>query len=173
MWGNNTQTDSIDGFQTGDTLRFRIWDKSKNLEYTSRAKFLAGTPSNYQPNGYSVLTELIAVKIVTAVPDFEAGIPDRFALRQNYPNPFNTDTAIEFDLPQPAKVVLTVYDVHGIRVKNLVNGAQSAGRFRIRWNGQDEKGSAVTSGIYVCRLEISGGSQPAAEVSMRKMVYIK
>ncbi len=175
VWGNNSQTDSLDGFQIGDTLRYRIWDKSKNVEYTARIKYQSSTPATYQVNGYSVVTELTAGSALTGVAGERSGsLPDRLRLHQNFPNPFNPSTTIVYDLPHTAEVVLNVYDVRANRIRTLVNGVQPAGNHRIPWNGLDEQREAVPSGIYFYRLETrEEGSTTPAQSAVQKMVLMK
>jgi hypothetical protein len=90
-------------------------------------------------------------------------------LAQNYPNPFNPTTTIDFALPsgQPARVALVVYDVTGARVRTLVDRTLPGGRHSIRWDGRNEAGSPVGSGVYFYRLSAAGATQT------RKMVLLK
>ena len=78
--------------------------------------------------------------------------PLEFSLAQNYPNPFNPTTEIEFVLPKYQQVSLVVYDLLGRKVKTLVNDARHAGEHRVTWNGTNELGTSVASGVYVYRL---------------------
>jgi beta-lactamase superfamily II metal-dependent hydrolase len=91
----------------------------------------------------------------------------RFGLLQNYPNPFNPVTRIEFSLDERARVSLAIYEISGKLVRILVNETEPAGRHAAIWNGEDESGMHVASGVYVCRLEASG------KTAMRKMVLLK
>lgn len=74
-------------------------------------------------------------------------------IAQSYPNPFNPETEISFTLPENSYVSLTIYNVQGQKVKRLVNEYQPAGTRRVVWNGRDEKGEGVASGIYFYRIE--------------------
>ena len=85
----------------------------------------------------------------------EEALPQAFELSQNYPNPFNPETKIEYSLPNAAVVKLAVYNLLGQRVATLVDQRQSAGIHSIFWNGKDDLGRSVASGIYLYRLEIS------------------
>lgn len=90
-------------------------------------------------------------RIVTDVKDITkptAGIPKKFELGQNYPNPFNAATSIQFTLPQSSQVKLEVYNVLGQKVKTLVDERLSAGYKRVTWDGTNEAGNQVASGIY-------------------------
>ncbi len=79
-------------------------------------------------------------------------IPKKFELYQNYPNPFNPSTSISFDLPEDAFVSLKIYNVIGQEVKTLVNEFKNAGRYTIIWDGRDNAGKIMPSGIYFYRI---------------------
>ena len=80
-------------------------------------------------------------------------IPQVFALQQNAPNPFNTSTIIGYALPRSVDVGLKVYDLRGQEVITLVEGYQEAGQYQVCWDGRDQQGRPVASGIYVYRLQ--------------------
>jgi len=94
-------------------------------------------------------------------------LPTEFALSQNYPNPFNPTTSIKFSVAQDAKVNLVVYDMLGQRVRTLVDGIQEAGFYTVRWDGSNDFGGKVASGIYIYRL------QAGSFVSTMKMNLMK
>ncbi|MBI1936504.1 MAG: T9SS type A sorting domain-containing protein [Ignavibacteriales bacterium] len=79
-------------------------------------------------------------------------IPSEFALSQNYPNPFNPTTTMKYALAQDASVTVTVYNMLGQKVKTLVDLQQEAGYYTINWDGTNEFGGRVASGIYIYRL---------------------
>jgi len=93
--------------------------------------------------------------------------PDEFTLHQNYPNPFNSSTAIEYQLSNVDRIRLTIFDLTGRQVKNLVDGVRKAGTHRVEWDGRDDRGGQVASGIYFYSLRSS-----SAHIT-RKMVLIK
>ena len=82
----------------------------------------------------------------------------RAELTQNYPNPFNPTTRIVYLVPEgaPRHVSLVIYDVTGARVRTLVNGRQSAGRFVQLWDGMNDRNNPVGSGMYFYRLSMPG-----------------
>jgi len=84
--------------------------------------------------------------------DEVAGIPKTFALNQNYPNPFNPTTFIKYDLPKEAIVKIVIYDLMGRKVRTLLNEKQNAGYKSITWNGRDNNGQMVSSGMYIYQM---------------------
>ena len=105
-------------------------------------------------------------------PNTKISAPDdktvgRLLLPQNYPNPFNPNTTITFSLPQPEKVLLSVYDLAGRQVRQLVDSALTAGQHHVAWDGREEHGRAVSSGVYFCRLRFGD------EVRVRKMLLTR
>jgi len=82
--------------------------------------------------------------------------PSGWALQQNYPNPFNPRTSIEFCLPEAAHVEITVTDRLGRRIRTLVSERKPAGTHRIIWDGTDERGLRLASGVYLYTLNSSG-----------------
>ncbi|MCH7879486.1 MAG: T9SS type A sorting domain-containing protein [candidate division Zixibacteria bacterium] len=107
------------------------------------------------------------VHSTTDVGDDGALLPEHFALQQNYPNPFNPTTQISFTLPRSERVTLMVYNIAGQKVRLLIDEKLSSGLHTIEWNGRDDRGSSVSSGIYLYRL--SGAKLSAA----RKMTLLK
>ncbi|MCF7805294.1 MAG: T9SS type A sorting domain-containing protein [Candidatus Marinimicrobia bacterium] len=94
-------------------------------------------------------------------------LPTDYHLAQNYPNPFNPSTVIQYDLPEDTHVRLTVWGLAGQQVKTLVNESQQAARQQIRWDGTDEFGSLVSTGVYLYRLEAGGF------MKVRRMVLVR
>lgn len=94
-------------------------------------------------------------------------IPTVFALHQNSPNPFNPITGIKYDMPKAGDVQISVFNVLGQRVTDLVNGYQEAGSHEVVWNGKDDGGSSVASGIYFYRIKTSEFSDT------KKMLLLK
>ena len=103
----------------------------------------------------------------TAVEEISSGIPSSFALEQNYPNPFNPTTTIPYSLSVGAKVKLTIYNLTGQKVATLVNKDQQPGTYSVQWDGKDESGRIVASGVYTYRLEAPETTE------IRKLVLIR
>ena len=104
-------------------------------------------------DSFNTETEETEEVVVTAVETFDqASVSQAFSLAQNAPNPFNGNTVIRFALPQPSQVELAIYNLLGQPVAILVQGPSAAGSFSVRWNGRDQTGRAVTSGVYLYQL---------------------
>jgi len=97
----------------------------------------------------------------------EGLMPLTFVLHPNYPNPFNGQTKIAYELARPGRVQLTVFDLLGRTVRHLANGRESAGSHAFVWDGTDDYGQPVASGVYFYRLAAGAHSQT------RKMLYLK
>jgi hypothetical protein len=93
--------------------------------------------------------------------------PAGFDLSQNYPNPFNPETEISFTLPERASVSLVLYNIFGQKVRELIDETLPAGSYKITWDGTDNLGNKLASGVYLCRL--SAGKN----ASTSKMVLLK
>lgn len=94
-------------------------------------------------------------------------IPQAYALRQNYPNPFNPTTRIDYDLKANSQVKLQVFNLLGEEVRTLINQQQAAGNHTAQWDGRDNAGRSLASGIYLYRLE-------AGEfVATKKLILLK
>lgn len=96
-------------------------------------------------------------------------IPTSFSLEQNYPNPFNSDTLIRFTLPVRTVVELAVFDLVGQQVAMLASGERQAGTCTIQWEGRDDSGRELASGVYFYRLRAGGGKR----VEVRKLLLLQ
>jgi hypothetical protein len=95
-------------------------------------------------------------------------IPTEFSLSQNYPNPFNPTTSINFGLPVQAPVTMEIYNILGVKVRTLIHGeVMGAGVHQMEWNGKDDAGSSVTSGVYLYRID-AGTFQMTKKMMMLK-----
>lgn len=103
-------------------------------------------------NGCGVFRRDISTAVASSASPVQ--LPGQFALKSNYPNPFNPQTTITYEIPEPADAVVTlkIFDMAGRLIKTLQEGKMSAGQHSISWDGKDESGSSVTSGVYFCHL---------------------
>lgn len=94
-------------------------------------------------------------------------VPKQFNLGQNYPNPFNPACEIKYDLPTDCQVTLCIYNILGQKVRVLVDEYQSAANKAVQWDGKDDQGKEVTSGIYFYRIQAGDFSQSKKMVLLR------
>lgn len=95
----------------------------------------------------------IIVNSVTSVDEEVSGIPTSYSIEQNYPNPFNPNTIIRYSLPEKTHVRLKVFDTIGREVRVLFDREQFQGEHQTSWNGRDNFGRLVASGVYFYRIE--------------------
>jgi len=104
----------------------------------------------------------------TYVLQVENGI-DGVTLSANYPNPFNIATTIRFALPSRSDVELAIFNLAGQQVATLVEGVREAGTYTVRWDGRDDSGRELASGVYLYRLQTSDGRQ----METRKLLLLR
>ena len=97
---------------------------------------------------------------------YESAVPAFLSLSQNHPNPFNSSTTIRFLLPQQDAVELAIYNLTGQEVVTLASGQREAGTYTLRWDGRDDGGRELASGVYLCRL------QAGEQVVTRKLLLL-
>lgn len=107
------------------------------------------------------------INISTGIDDDENQLPTSFNLAQNYPNPFNPSTSIQFSLPSRSNIELSVYNIYGQKVKTLARGSFEAGEHQVEWNGTADNGRAVSTGVYVYKINSNEFNQS------KKMVLMK
>jgi hypothetical protein len=104
---------------------------------------------------------------VTNINVTPAETPKSTKLAQNFPNPFNPSTTIKFDLKDKGMVTLKVYNVAGQLVRTLVNGVRDANTYTVTWDGTNDRGGAVASGIYFYKMDTKDFSQTKKMVMLR------
>jgi len=93
--------------------------------------------------------------------------PNTFLLEQNYPNPFNPETTLQYFLPEQSFVNISIYDMFGREIKNLINTTQEMGQRSIKWNATNHDGKIVSGGIYFYKI------QAGAYLKTGKMTLLK
>ena len=96
-----------------------------------------------------------------------AGLPRDFTISQNFPNPFNATTTVRYSLPENANVRLEIFNILGQKVKTLVNEPQSAGYKQVLWDGRNDQGDGVSSGVYFYRIN-AGKFRDVMKMSLLK-----
>ncbi len=113
------------------------------------------------------LFSLNYIDVMESDPSSAGEAPAAVALARNYPNPFNPETTIEYVVPSDGPVSLTVFDTRGRQVRVLVDERKPAGRHAVSWDGRDDDGHPLASGVYFHRFEAAG------ETRVGKMVILK
>ncbi len=134
----------------------------------------------------SVVSVATSTVLIIEYGAFPLGVHDKgrekevargFALAQNYPNPFNPSTLLQFSTESEAEVQLIVFDVLGNEVSRLVDGTYYAGVHTVTWNGRNDHGFPMPSGVYYVRMNATarstGTGEPANFVTTRKMIMVK
>ncbi|NLH93363.1 MAG: T9SS type A sorting domain-containing protein [Candidatus Cloacimonetes bacterium] len=141
------------------------------IENHTQTVGLGYTHGNVYPPTATPLQAGLAIKFTTLAPDSYVAANDPvavpFALEQNYPNPFNPSTTLSFSLAQSGQARLAVYNTKGQLIRTLVDSELSGGKHSVVWNGLDEAGKSVSSGVYLYKLETAGASQT------RRMLLMK
>jgi hypothetical protein len=138
---------------SGTITEIRLRGSAKGTFYLDDLRLVAAKPS---------------VAPGTAVLESQTSpLPAAFSLAQNYPNPFNGSTVIRFSLPRAGEVEAAIYDLVGQQVATLAQGARPAGTHLLTWDGRDDQGRLLASGIYLYRLEAGGFSQSRRMLLLR------
>lgn len=157
LWTVFTNIDSIDS----EYPYHAVMDKQGCI-------YVVGGFLNKQHTGPEGVVLLKYSSIYTDIPSHDvAHSIQNFRLLNNYPNPFNPSTTIRFELNRMCKVKLQVFDLLGRRVRTLFSGRMSAGRHTRIWDGKDEAGNPVSSGVYIYRLQTANKAQTKKMVLLR------
>ena len=168
-----------------DNFGFEIERKSKNSNFQKIAFIKASSfsPHTYQykdknlrPGKYQYRLKQIDFngdfkfsKVIETLINY----PQNIRLKQNYPNPFNPSTIISFDIPENSQVTLKIYNLQGKVVRTLVNERKSIGYYSVKWNGKNNRGTKLPSGIYIYSLEVISNSNHSYFTISNKMVLSK
>ncbi len=137
---------------------------------TSRKDDFTG-PEPWNPKrGYGKLDALAALQEITSVQEGGESLqPESIALSQNYPNPFNGSTIIAYTIPGQRKmsVALELFDMTGRKVRTLIREIQMSGRHEVCWEGRDDQGLQVGSGVYVYQLRVD------QTLLSKKLIYLR
>ena len=153
-WTDNTGN----AFPTEPSYTITGLDGGEKYKVKVRARY-GSSPGAW--SGEAVITVIESPASKPVVPSLT------FGLGANYPNPFNPETQIAYTLSETGPVELAIYNVLGQRIRTLVQEVQAAGRYQVVWNGRNENGGSVASGIYLYRLSSAQG------VQVRRLLLLK
>ncbi len=139
------------------------WGSSSTI-YDGKIYVFGGGVSLFNLTG---TVEAFTVGNPSSLEENESSFPKQFSLQQNYPNPFNPNTRISFDLFRSSEVELTIYNSLGKEITTLSQGKLNSGNHNFDWNGTDQSGKSVSSGLYVYKLKTENG------FANKKMLLIK
>jgi hypothetical protein len=159
----------------GDTMWTRTYggmdvDWGYSVEQTSDGGYIiAGGAQSFGAGDWDVyLIKTDADGLVQVTEGHEEILrPASWHLSQNHPNPFRAATTITYALPDAEPVTLSIYDIRGALVRNLVGGTVSAGHHQVVWDGRDARGHSVASGMYFCSMEAGGSRETRRMVLLR------
>jgi len=132
------------------------------ISHNADSNIICGVTDNLSPFAVGLPLEPLGVD-----ENGKTIFPIKYSLSQNFPNPFNLTTIINYSLPHRTDVQISVYNILGQRVRNLLNDNKSAGDYSVIWDGLDEKGEAVSTGIYFYRIETDNFTES------KKMLLLK
>jgi len=170
---------SLPSLSQGDKVGGELVDSDGNvvdvIQSTTSNPFILSAPSagTYLVNAGSKEPsrnwDSVSVSLTVSAIDMpdKARVPESIQLLGNHPNPFNNITLIKFSLPRQKQISLTIFNMRGQVIRNLVQGNFSSGIHQIMWNGKDDQGKTVASGTYIYQL--SSDSQQLS----RKLVLSK
>ena len=145
-------------------------DANSTLSGVTAFRILHNSTANF--TGEPVIGQLdvddITAEAVTAIVDKNQGIPNEYSIEQNYPNPFNPSTIIKYSLPYESIVTLSIYNVLGKSVKELVSGIEQSGLHQLNFNA-----SGLSSGIYFYAIHAVSTDKKSSFTSTRKMTLLK
>ncbi|MCF8242028.1 MAG: T9SS type A sorting domain-containing protein [Melioribacteraceae bacterium] len=139
----------IDGLEDGKTYYWRVRSKNSDGDYSL----------------YSDVTSF-GVGEVTSVKREDA-VAEKYVLSQNFPNPFNPTTNIKFSIPEAGLVSLKIFNILGQEIRTLVSDVKESGSYQVTWNGKDDHGNSVSTGIYLYKIQANDYS------ATKKMLLIK
>jgi len=138
------------------------WNNAVDKKYTRNLNPITGTG-----------IELIQLEQTTTSVAENENSPEYFRIYPNYPNPFNPSTTIAYSLPEKSSVVVKIYDLQGREINSFAVGEQSAGYQHIVWNGTNEIGNPLSSGVYIYRVMASSLGDGKTFAKSAKMLLLK
>lgn len=153
VFGDDPTTAVKDGFTAGETLQWKVWRQSDSHSFTAKVSYvtpggLGGIVTDagiYNPNGISAVLTLAGILASSNTRD----IPTHYSFTQEFPHPFIPGASMSFGLPARCWVRLTVSDISGKQVAELVNGDLEAGYHQVYFDGK-----GLASGVYFCRIDV-------------------
>ena len=153
VWGDEEMTETIEGALKDEEFALKFWDADENAERNLDVKsVLAGNGLTFESNGFTALDV-----------EVQSAVPKDYYLSQNFPNPFNSKTRLTYGSPENAYVSLSVFDMNGRVIEELLKGTVVAGNYTVTWYA-----SNVSAGIYLVQMKSSTGFKSVVKVMLLK-----
>ncbi|OGU70930.1 MAG: hypothetical protein A3H45_09185 [Ignavibacteria bacterium RIFCSPLOWO2_02_FULL_55_14] len=162
---------SVDGEAWLDTLH----TVTLAMDSTQSVGLAASSGSGSETIDTRFTSVSVTVTPATSVSEPVHQLPADFQLYQNYPNPFNPMTTLRYALPRASSVDIEIYNTMGQRVAVLVRAEQTAGEYRVQWNGINGSGTQAASGVYMCRMRIHSALNGRSELRVlgKKLLLLR
>ena len=149
-------TEEIDGYISGNPIKFKVWDASEQTEVTNpEVLFIDNSANKFTELG----TSIFSLKATSVTTNTKQNAINITCLGDAFPNPFTQETSINYSLHIKSEVVISIFNLLGEKVITLIDNTLPAGNYQIIWNGIDEEGINVPSGIYLYRMETNDYTQ--------------
>jgi len=149
----------VDDWFVGEEFSGAVTLGFKSLGFNSTIDFGIGAAVVDEAGRLAAVTDITEATV--------KALPTVYSLSQNYPNPFNPTTTIDYSIPRSGNVELVIFNMAGQKVRTLVSGRQDAAFYKVVWNGRNEAGESVASGLYFYSLKTAGFSK------IEKMTLVK
>lgn len=148
-------------FGTGESAQMVLPGNGLIATLESGVEQIVSDPIVGDTWGRPLPVELAGNKLVvgstTSIQD--ESLPRKYELLQNFPNPFNPTTNIRFSLAEKGNINLAIYNILGQKIRTLIDGSREAGAYEVLWDGRNDAGLSVSSGVYLYRLKVNGFSK--------------
>jgi choice-of-anchor B domain-containing protein len=168
------------GYDDLEFLSMNTWTEDTSMAWALKDLVAQTDTVNVSEGSWSVIStdgqsfqQALSGSIGNLKIDGRALIPDVLELKQNYPNPFTAYTTLEYDVPSPQYVVLRVFNIKGQLVTTLVDEEQGAGYKSIIWDGTNDNGDTVSSGVYFCQMYTPANPNGGQFIKAIKMLRLR
>ena len=149
-----------------DTLKYKWFIDTKVIEHQNNSSFMLKTSGlsigNHnlsaeiadRDTSVSIVWDIVIGNSTSVSENNKSKFPASYGLKPNYPNPFNLKTVIDYDVPIASKVKIVIYNQRGQIVRDMLNEKVMPGNYTIDWDGRDNTGHILSSGVYLCNIQI-------------------
>jgi len=158
----------LNGYSAGNPIDAVLYITDADIEIELSVESINGSPIKYGEGAYAYI---LLNGASDSLGDLNTLLPNEYSLEQNYPNPFNPITNIKYHVPSLSNITIKVYNVQGEKVCTLVDRYHDPGYYDIAWDGEDNKGIQLASGIYFSEMRAINTDREYVEI--RKMTLLK